>query len=65
MNEGELLTALREKLKTIEAAGEALGLSLSLHHGSNIILQVLPTLNQTAMISRMNNRIKIDQLQVL
>ena len=28
MNEGELLTALREKLKTIEAAGEALRLFL-------------------------------------
>ena len=28
MNEGELLTALREKLKNIEAAGEALTLLL-------------------------------------
>ena len=29
MNEGELLTALREKLKNIEAAGKALTLLLS------------------------------------
>ena len=57
MNEGELLTALREKLKNIEAAGETLTLQQPFLTRKNSIFQDLRSQSQTLMISTRNNRI--------
>ena len=56
MNEGELLTALREKLKNIEAPG-TLTFLYPFTKGLTFIFQDLRTQSQTLMISTMNDGI--------
>ena len=56
MNEGELLTALREKLKNIEAPG-TLTFLYPFTKGLTFIFQDLRTQSQTLMISTMNKYI--------
>ena len=59
MNEGELLTALREKLKNIEAPGETFTMLDAFTKGSTFTFQdlLIQSQTQTLMISRINDMI--------